>query len=64
MDHKDFVVVAVAVVFGMAGAGVAGEVGFAGGVVAGAGIAATWAHATDRAKHLEERVEELETEQE
>lgn len=63
MDHKDLVVVAVAVVFGMAGAGLAGEVGFVGGVVAGAGIAATWAHATDRAEYLEERVDELESEE-
>ena len=61
MDHKDLVVLAVAVLFGMAGAGVAGQVGFVGGVVTGAGLAATWAHATDRAAALEARVEELES---
>ncbi|MFC4548846.1 MULTISPECIES: hypothetical protein [Halorussus] len=63
MDYKDFVVVAVAALFGMAGATVGGFPGVAVGIVVGAGMAATWAAATDRANYLERRVGELESEE-
>lgn len=61
MDYKDLTVVGVAFLCGLAGAAL-GPLGFVAGVLAGAGVGATWAARTDRVEYLERRVERLETE--
>lgn len=51
MDYKDFVVIGVTILGGLAG-GALGPFGIIAGVLVGAGIGATWANYTDRFEYL------------
>ena len=51
MDYKDFVVIAIAFLGGLAGS-TFGPVGFIAGVLVGAGIGAMWANYSDRFEHM------------
>lgn len=51
MDYKDFLVIGIALLGGLAGSSL-GPLGFIAGVLAGAGIGAMWASYSDRFEHM------------
>lgn len=51
MDYKDFVVIGIALLAGLAGSTL-GPLGFIAGVLIGAGIGAMWANYSDRFEYI------------
>lgn len=51
MDYKDFVVIGITVLGGLAG-GTLGPLGVIAGILVGAGVGAMWASYSDRFEHM------------